>query len=307
MRSMPPGKKSPALFELIREKPAPVVPPRPPEQAVQKPPAQSPPPPIVESKPTAPPVVEPEPAAPSAAAPTAPADEASPALSQATSPAHRPVLLTYLLDPQRRMSVVFVSIAAILAYTVIVWGLAYSFGEKQGEQTAVRDLSVPDGTLEVRDPLRNPPAPGPDRASQGGAPPPRGTPAAQPNPTPPGMITGDPRTPGLNYLAVEGRLDLDSARQIAAFLTGNGVPSIVVGADGRVVDSRTPQANNAGPFTVYATKGITGKEFRDRATVRTDLEAEVARLGAIWKREHKGTTDFTRTNWAKHSPPRTDR
>ena len=68
------------------------------------------------------------------------------------------------------------------------------------------------------------------------------------------------------------------------------------------VEPKGKGANNIPLYSVVATKGISGEQYRKKDKVRSSLEYEVVRLGAVWQREYKGTSNFTRSNWMKYQP-----
>ncbi len=111
-----------------------------------------------------------------------------------------------------------------------------------------------------------------------------------------GLLASDPREPGLNYLHIE-RLPAGDAEKVIAFLTRSGVETI-----GVPVESSKKAANNVPLYSVVALRGITGEQYRQKDKARSGLESEVVRLGTIWQREYKGTTNFTRSNWMKYQP-----
>ncbi len=112
-----------------------------------------------------------------------------------------------------------------------------------------------------------------------------------------GVLSADPRQPGRNYLklATLGRADAERSIQ---FLASGGVEAIGV----PVVDPKAGAANNPARYEVFATVGITGEEYANNRSVRTELEAKVARIGERFKREAKGPTDFSKPLWMKHNP-----
>lgn len=110
-------------------------------------------------------------------------------------------------------------------------------------------------------------------------------------------VTADPREHGKNYLAL-ATLSRADAQGAIAFLAANGVEVI-----GVPVDRGTGRANNAGPalaYRLFAAAGITSEQFRTKQTARTNLEAEVARLGEVWQKQHRGASNFAKTGWEKY-------
>jgi len=120
-----------------------------------------------------------------------------------------------------------------------------------------------------------------------------GTPSASAAP-----VREDPRVPGLNYLQLV-TTSRDEAERIVAFLGRHGVPALAVPAR---VDSAGDAANNRSRYAVFSLRGITASEYGARAGARQEHEAVIARLGAAWKRDHGGSSDFTGAIWAKYSP-----
>jgi hypothetical protein len=110
-------------------------------------------------------------------------------------------------------------------------------------------------------------------------------------------VTADPREAGKNYLAL-ATLSASDAEAAIAFMAANGVEVI-----GVPVDRGAGRANNAGPamaYRLFAAAGITSEQFRTKQTARTNLEAEVARLGEIWQKQHRGPSNFAKTGWEKY-------
>jgi hypothetical protein len=111
-----------------------------------------------------------------------------------------------------------------------------------------------------------------------------------------GPIGSDPRTPGLNYIHIE-RLPRADAEKVIAYLSKSGIETI-----GVPVERNPKAANNLPLYSVIALKGITGEQYRLKDKARSSLESEVVRLGAIWQKEYKGTTNFIRFTWMKYQP-----
>lgn len=112
-----------------------------------------------------------------------------------------------------------------------------------------------------------------------------------------GGLAGDPRERGLNY-CVLATLSGPDAKRAIDFLAENGVEAI-----GLPVDGRGRSGNNLdSPLTyqVIALPGITREEYAQKRTARSNLEANVTRLGQIWQREHRGTSNFARFGWTKY-------
>jgi len=116
-----------------------------------------------------------------------------------------------------------------------------------------------------------------------------------------GLLQGDPRTAGFNYLLLAESLPRNSAESAIVYLAANGVEAFAIPAP---VDPRSRAANNAGPgddrVALYALPGITSEEYSQKVTKRTRLEGDVARLGALWQKEQRGLTSFVGAYWKKH-------
>jgi hypothetical protein len=65
------------------------------------------------------------------------------------------------------------------------------------------------------------------------------------------------------------------------------------------VDTDASGAKNPGSYKVFALQGITGEEYRNRAPVRTKLEAELTRLGQVYRKDPRGRVDFGQFAWEK--------
>lgn len=150
--------------------------------------------------------------------------------------------------------------------------------------------------------------PGPSGLQQGGQPQggqagPRQNDAArqqQPAPQPRTPVPGDPRESGLNYYML-ATLTRPEAERAVTFLAQNGVDSFAIASpvDRRAGDAKNPDPSEA-LFELYALPGVSGDEYRRKATKMTNLEAAVARLGPIWQKDHKGSSNFARAFWKKH-------
>jgi hypothetical protein len=113
---------------------------------------------------------------------------------------------------------------------------------------------------------------------------------------PTGWTSGDPRTPGLNYLLL-ATLDQTESEDAVAFLATHGLETFALR-----VDTQGPKGNNSGPsrpYRLYVLKGITSEEYSRRMTARTNIEADVARLGPRWQKERRGSSNFAKPAWEK--------
>jgi len=118
-----------------------------------------------------------------------------------------------------------------------------------------------------------------------------------------GVIMSDPRVPELNYLALASLAE-DDAKAAIAFLSVNGIDAIGIQTT-QAVDRSGSAANNQGParvYRLYSIPGISRDEFSQKLTARTNVEANVARIGNVWQKEHRGASNFSRTQWEKYRP-----
>jgi hypothetical protein len=265
------GRPGPALFELIRGGSAPPPPPVSRGGAPEKPLVR------ITPKAAAEPVTvrEPEPAA--APQPGKPAEKAWAAWNKPGA----------LLDFQRSvtvpMSAILLTIGVVIALLVIVWATAWTLGGTKGEQAATRDLKREDIPVNQGLLVTPPKAPEPKTLVR----------ENKPQPVSPVPAGGDPRVAGMNYYLLASGLDKDGARAIAEYLTQNGLPAAAA------VDTGASGPNNRGSFVVFAAKGITPEDYKNRAAVRTEIESAVSRLGKLWQKDRKGQTDFTGAYWKK--------
>lgn len=214
------------------------------------------------------------------------------------------------------LNLIYLSVAAlvILAVVFFIWGRA------AGEAAAIDRLGA--GTLDI--PAVVEPDPRSDQSPRLLPPPTNPTPGITPTPAPGagrqaaatpvnntpapigailtvrGAVMTDPRVVELNYLSLAS-LGEDDAKAAIAFLSANGIDAIGVPR----VDPGASRANNQGPtqvYRIYALPGITRDEYSQKLTARTNLEAAVAKIGATWQKEHRGASNFARTQWEKFRP-----
>ena len=172
--------------------------------------------------------------------------------------------------------------AVVFIVGIGVWTLAWSLGKRQGEKDlqpfvrrdppAVVEPAVADRTVTALQPR-------PAQPLASGLPPAPGT---------------DPRVSGLNYLYL-ATLPLEDARRAVNFLRENSVDAHFL-----LVDPGSGGANNPGPGAkgrVFVLPGLAREELG--TSRKTNLETEVVRLGAIWQREHRGSSNFEKHGWEK--------
>jgi hypothetical protein len=114
-----------------------------------------------------------------------------------------------------------------------------------------------------------------------------------------GRRSVDPRQAGFNYLQIAGaaaKIDLAEAERVVGYFDRSGLEVVCV-----PVDRRGSGSNNPRYFDVFVLQGVPSDQFTARKQERQDLERRVEQLGRVWQREHKGTTDFSSTLWAKHA------
>lgn len=207
----------------------------------------------------------------------------------------------------------YLCIAAVLAVAVVTWVVAYNSGRRAAE----RDLAarfqqdLPPGVTDPRtlvqaprDPLREAvsgqdkstpaePSPGPKPSAA--------TRQARPGDvlTAAGALTADPRTPKLNYQVLLYAIPTEEAADMVAFFGKNGLD--VIGVPVRV-DRPAPQDNNQPLYKVVVAQGLTSEQYKSNDPLRARQEAEVRRLGALWKMTKRGRTDLASTYWENLKP-----
>jgi hypothetical protein len=280
---MPGGKKSPALFELIKDARgvAPPVPPRP----IAAP-----------GTPATPVVVPAQPETPVSTTPTEPAVvEAAPRQGSAPVEGDRKVAVP--------LSWLYLAAAGVLLAALLIWVIAWRGGAEREKAKADKQLGLVAGqqTPSVSDPLKTQSGPAPQQIpANSGLVTPRPTQppttasqaAADPTKAVSAAFGQDPRQAGFNYLLVEGKLDKDSAQKIHDFLSGQGVPVFAV------VDDRGGSGNNPALYLIGVTRGFNRDDLRSRA--KGELENRIRALGQQWQSQHRGSTDFSRFFWARH-------
>ncbi|HEX8877650.1 MAG TPA: hypothetical protein VF777_12950 [Phycisphaerales bacterium] len=215
-------------------------------------------------------------------------------------------------------TLILVAIAIIAAVATLVWTLGVKFGGQQKEREVAENfgqLPKPTETLIQPAPRTQPVAPSPIESKPVASNPPPTQPKTETRPpakpeTRPATLTGtgrvltlqgfsdtDPRQEGWNYLVL-GLLPREDTWAAMQFLAGNGVDTFAVQVD--AVDRRLPRGNTSARFQLYATKGVPSRDFASTQAERDKLKREVARLGAIWKKDHKGSASFSDAFWLKN-------
>ncbi|MFN9974096.1 MAG: hypothetical protein ACK58T_29785 [Phycisphaerae bacterium] len=215
-------------------------------------------------------------------------------------------------------SMLLVGIGVIAAVAILVWSLGVAFGGRQKEQDFQKnfpDLPKPTETL-TQAPKTQPPVaktpvtPSPIDAAAtppGKAQQPVGPVKFDPKSTTltgsgrvlalSGFVEADPRQAGWNYLVL-GLLPREDTWAAMQFMNQNGVETFAVQVD--PVDRRLPRGNTSARFQLYAAKGVPSRDFASTQVERDKLKKEVARLGAIWKKDHKGSASFSDAFWLKN-------
>jgi hypothetical protein len=310
---MAPPRQVP-LFDLISKRPGPTPPgaaPRTPPSADAK---------LIEAKPgEGKPVVRVE-----AASQSAPATRASVGPARVESPMSPTVSPSRDPDPPAsaegpggaatlpRSQVIWIITAAAIMLVLISYILGVTLGRKQAETKAEQEirqlqpLPVEPGTdasPTLSGATQTRPGTTPENR-QGGAvrPPAPGTlkpapmSATRPAIRAAGQPQTDPREADRNYLALVN-LNEEDTRAAIAYLAGHGLDAFAI-----PLETGAGAANNRGPaFRLYALPGITAEEFRQRKTVRTNLETAVTRLGEKWQKEERGPANFSKHGWEKYT------
>lgn len=202
------------------------------------------------------------------------------------------------------MTRVYMAIAVVLLLVVAAWATGYRLGYGAGKDEMGRIV----GAEPIAPPVRTPAESGESSAGQEVQRPTTDAgsrPAAQTPRTPAGawvlLPEGqrgvDPRTPGSNYLEL-ATLPADQAADAMAFLGSRGVRVI-----GVPVDSGTRDANNPARYTLVSLGlAVPGGQFRSMGEQRREHERRVASIGADWKRERQGGSDFSQPLWRRYDP-----
>jgi hypothetical protein len=165
----------------------------------------------------------------------------------------------------------FAVVLVVAAVGLVV--LAYRVGFSRGEAAAeLRLIELADSGRPL---LRQPPP-----LPQGSTPPP----AEQAPRAPAGLLQGDLRQVGLNYLIL-ARYPKDEAQRLREFLASRGVETIAVPSD------------NARLFHVVAWPGFTGDQWS--GPNGTAFVAEMRKHGAAWKLHNNNRGDDLRSMYWK--------
>ena len=201
---------------------------------------------------------------------------------------------------QLTMPSLWIALALILSLCVVVWVVSWKMSAAAkdrewqdsvggGDKLVQPGLAAGASQPTVREPVANQQSVVEQPTEQPVPPPSTPPPSAEQAP-------GDPRQPGVNYLAL-ATLPRNDARQAVAFLAEHGVEAIAV-----PVDPSSSGANNGGRYRVYSLLGIASKDYSRKRAERERHEAEIRRLGRLWQDQYHGSSDFSRTQWEKYTP-----
>ena len=299
-------RSGPPLFDLMRERGERPQAPKP-QDAPQSTPAPAP---------TDKPIQKPD----AVAAPVAPRQERPTAwdTSGGVSRAERSAAAMLDEEPQTESGITlsvakfYTLVAIALVLVVGAWAGGYQIGYGDGKDEMVQFLPdqpvvSPQGNQPTtsQQPINTPndstnqPINRPEPSTQG-------TPESTPAPaqsasaimTPNGFRQDDPRTVGMNYLAL-ATLPTEQATDAINFMSLNGVTVIGV----PVLDSRGNSANNPSRYSLYSLGlAIPGNRWSAMSNQRLEHQQMIATLGARWQLERRGGSDFSRTNWEKFDP-----
>lgn len=214
------------------------------------------------------------------------------------------------------MTRVYLAIALVLFLVVAAWAAGHYFGVQAGRAEMSRAVGdepvVPPRQPDAGQPARNPAPltqpqsgtnPGRPSANTGQAntgatpatrPPAPGTPWVL---TAGGVKAADPRTPGSNYLQL-ATLPPDQTQDAIDFLAAKGVRAI-----GVPVDSGSGAANNPSRYTLVSLGlAVPSGQYSSTLSQRRDHERLVFSIGAEWKRDRRGGSDFSQTHWSRYDP-----
>lgn len=211
---------------------------------------------------------------------------------------------------------VYMAVAVTMLLLVAAWTAGHYVGVRAGKAEADRIVGsepvVPPVASRTEPQVQGTPPnpaqstprnPGQARPQPGAAPggaPPGG---AAPDPGTPwvliagGQRAADPRTPGSNYLAL-ATLPEGQALDAMDFLASKGLRAVAV-----PVDSGPRGANNPARYTLISLGlAVPSGQYSSTLQQRREHERLVATLGAEWRRERRGGSDFSQTQWSRYKP-----
>jgi len=271
MVTMPGGRRTTPLFDLLRRQAA-ATPPRIVHDRPESRPEARPAPesrPVPEIRATKPVVrVELKPREIQASEP-APERQAPPPAWNGGGFLHMPANMAYIA-------------VAIMATLLVV---AWIAGSKLGES---RQAKKDEPLIQRKGPTITEAAETPDVV-----PTPQGGSRAVSTVQQPAPVAADPREKGLNYLYL-AVLTLSEAERAGKYLRENGVEAYAI----PMVDPKASGANNADPvYRLFVLPGVTGTELKQ--TKALNLQAKVVQLGSTWQKENHGTSNFAKFSWEK--------
>lgn len=189
-----------------------------------------------------------------------------------------------------RTSTVLIAAGVAVAVLVLTWAIGYTSGKTQGEESAKRDLgpNIKPENVPLNPGLVSAPPQAPEVRPQEPK-----TPTVERQAPAFASPSSDPRIAGNNYLLLASGMDKEASDRLVQFLNQGGLPAFAA------VDKPASGSNNRGSYTVFASRGITSDEYKNRAGVRTEVEALAGRLGKQWQKDKKGQTDFSQAYWQK--------
>ncbi|MCC5821958.1 MAG: hypothetical protein LAT64_01570 [Phycisphaerales bacterium] len=205
------------------------------------------------------------------------------------------------------MTRVYMAVAVVLLLVVAAWATGYRLGygagkEEMGRVVGSEPVVPPTRTAgdSPSDPARSQ-ATASDRTTQGATTQPRTQPPRTPTGNwvllPDGQRGVDPRTPGSNYLEL-ATLPADQAQDALAFLASRGTRAI-----GVPVDSARGDANNPARYTLFSMGlAVPSGQFSSTTDERREHQRRMAAIGADWRRERRGGSDFSQTLWRRYDP-----
>lgn len=202
---------------------------------------------------------------------------------------------------------VYLAVAIMLAAVLGAWAAGHHFGVQSGKAQMERIVRGEPVVLPPETGAGDPPAsqrPSTPQGSQTPAQQPAPRPTAQQTPagsawvlTPGGVRSADPRTPNSNYLAL-ATLPPEQAQDALDFLAAKGLRAIAV-----PVDSGSRTANNPARYTLISLGlAVPSGQFSSTLEQRREHEALVRRLGTEWRRDRRGGSDFSQTQWIRYNP-----